>query len=117
MIRHMHSTMPTPSPPLIGLRQTDFDASNISNQRKTEQTWRSRDFLSEEPVSDETFAFFLNQYAYYKTELNAVVESFKEEEEWIREKITFDAAYGNERMLAYLFLPKKGKMRFNISFV
>ena len=68
-----------------------------------------RDFLSEEPVSDETFAFFLNQYAYDKTELNAVVESSKEEEEWIKEKITFDAAYGNERMLAYLFLPKKGK--------
>jgi serine/threonine protein kinase/dienelactone hydrolase len=67
-----------------------------------------RDFLSEVPVSDETFAFFLKQYAYDKTELNAVVESSKEEKEWIREKITFDAAYGNERMMAYLFLPKKG---------
>ncbi len=36
------------------------------------------------------------------------MESSKVEEEWIREKITFDAAYGNERMSAYLFLPKKG---------
>ena len=68
-----------------------------------------RDFLSEEPVSDETFAFFQNQYAYDKTELNAVVESFKEGEDWIAEKIFFDAAYGNERMMAYLFLPKKAK--------
>jgi serine/threonine protein kinase/dienelactone hydrolase len=67
-----------------------------------------RDFLSEKPVSDETFAFFLSQYAYDKTELNAVVESSKEEEEWVREKITFNAAYGKERMSAYLFLPKKG---------
>jgi dienelactone hydrolase len=67
-----------------------------------------RDFLSEKPVSDETFTLFLNQYAYDKTELNAVVEASKEEEEWIREKITFDAAYGNERMMAYLFLPKNG---------
>ncbi|MCI0561400.1 MAG: protein kinase [Nitrososphaera sp.] len=65
-----------------------------------------RDFLSEEPVSDETFALFLKQYAYDKTDLNAVVESVKEEEDWIREKITFDAAYGNERMMAYLFIPK-----------
>ncbi|MEE9169141.1 MAG: protein kinase, partial [bacterium] len=67
-----------------------------------------RDFLTETIVSDETFALFLNQYAYDKTELNAVVESVAEEEDWIKEKITFDAAYGNERMMAYLFLPKKG---------
>ncbi len=67
-----------------------------------------RDFLREKPVSDGTFALFLNQYAYDKTELNAVVESSKEEEDWIREKVTFNAAYGNERMSAYLFLPKKG---------
>jgi len=28
---------------------------------------------------------------------------------WRKEKITFDAAYGAERMIAYLFLPKAGK--------
>jgi dienelactone hydrolase len=67
-----------------------------------------RDFLREKPVSDEIFSLFLNQYAYDKTGLNAVIEASKEEEEWIREKVTFDAAYGNERMMAYLFLPKKG---------
>jgi cephalosporin-C deacetylase-like acetyl esterase len=67
-----------------------------------------RDFLREKPVSDETFALFLNQYAYDKTELNAVIESSKEDEDWIREKVTLNAAYGNERMMAYLFLPKKG---------
>ena len=27
-------------------------------------------------------------------------------EDWIVEKITFNAAYGNERVIAYLFLPK-----------
>jgi serine/threonine protein kinase len=67
-----------------------------------------RDFLTETPVSDEAFTLFLHQYAYDKTELNAVVESVTEEEDWIKEKITFDAVYGNERMMAYLFLPKKG---------
>jgi len=71
-----------------------------------------RDFLSEPQVSDETFALFLKQYAYDKTALNSVVESVKEEEEWIKEKITFDATYGNERMMAYLFLPKQGKPPF-----
>jgi len=67
-----------------------------------------RDFLNEPKVSDGTFATFLKQYAYDKTDLDAVVESVKEEEDWIKERITFNAAYGNERMVAYLFLPKHG---------
>ena len=40
-------------------------------------------------------------------DLNARVESRDESsEDWIEEKITFDAAYGDERIIAYLFLPK-----------
>jgi len=71
-----------------------------------------RDFLNEPKISDETFATFLKQYDYDKTDLNAVVEWTREEEGWIREKITFDAAYGNERVVAYLFLPKHGAPPF-----
>ncbi|MBZ5499614.1 MAG: protein kinase [Acidobacteriia bacterium] len=71
-----------------------------------------RDFLSEPKVSGETFALYLKQYAYDKTALNPIVESAQEEKDWIREKITFNAAYGNERMAAYLFLPKQGKPPF-----
>jgi dienelactone hydrolase len=67
-----------------------------------------RDFMAEPQVSDETFAMFLNQFAYDKTELNAEIEQRQEDEDWIRERITFDAAYGDERMMAYLFLPRGG---------
>lgn len=68
-----------------------------------------RDFYSEEPVSDETFAVFLRMYAYDKTPLNAKIEYVDDgEEDWLKERITFDAAYGNERVIAYLFLPKRG---------
>jgi eukaryotic-like serine/threonine-protein kinase len=73
-----------------------------------------RDFLTEPQVSDETFASFLKLHAYDKTALNAKVESIKEEEGSIREKITYNAAYGNERMMGYLFLPKKGKPPFQL---
>ncbi len=66
-----------------------------------------RDYYREKPVSDEVFDIYLNMYAYDKTELNAVIESVDEQsEDWVREKITFDAAYGGERVIAYLFLPK-----------
>jgi dienelactone hydrolase len=67
-----------------------------------------RDLLSEPRVSDETFALYLSQFQYDRTPLNPVVEGTRTEEDYVREKIAFDAAYGGERMAAYLFLPKKG---------
>jgi dienelactone hydrolase len=87
-----------------------LEKNQVALERTIELPFRN--FLSEPKVSDETFALFLKQYAYDKTALNPVVESAQEEKEWIREKITFNAAYGNERMAAYLFLPKQGKPPF-----
>jgi dienelactone hydrolase len=71
-----------------------------------------RDFLREPIVSGATFALYLNQYAYDRKPLNSTVESVKEEADWTGERITFTAAYGGERMMAYLFLPKKGTPPF-----
>lgn len=66
----------------------------------------SRDFSKERPVSDEVFRAFARLYAYDKMPLNARVEETTQDLDWIREKIAFDAAYGGERLLAYLYLPK-----------
>jgi hypothetical protein len=33
-------------------------------------------------------------------------------DEWTVEKITYSAAYGNERVISYLLIPKKGKPPF-----
>ena len=68
------------------------------------------DFLSKEPASDEVYDIYLNMYSYDKKELRSRVESVDEtEKDWRKEKVSFDAAYGGERVLAYLFLPKSGK--------
>ncbi|MCK4745647.1 MAG: SUMF1/EgtB/PvdO family nonheme iron enzyme, partial [Bacteroidales bacterium] len=67
----------------------------------------SRDYRFEEPVSETEFQFYRNQFLYDKTDLNSQIEKRDESpEDWIMEKISFDAAYENERMIAYLFLPK-----------
>jgi formylglycine-generating enzyme required for sulfatase activity/cephalosporin-C deacetylase-like acetyl esterase len=69
----------------------------------------TRDFYKEKPVTDEVFNIYRRQFAYDKGELDPVVESTDESSEyWKKEKISFNAAYGNERVTAYLFLPKKG---------
>jgi dienelactone hydrolase len=67
----------------------------------------SRDFYKEKPVPDSVFQVYKEQFSYDKTSLNSRVESRNESsKDWIQEKITFNAAYGDERIIAYLFLPK-----------
>jgi len=69
-----------------------------------------RDYSKEKPVPDDVFAVYRSLYAYDKTPLNAEVESVDDaHDSWRREKITFDAPYGNERVTAYLFVPKETK--------
>ena len=64
------------------------------------------DFYREKPVPDPIFQVYKEQFFYDKTDLKAHVESRQETSEWIQERITFDAAYGGERVIACLFLPK-----------
>ena len=65
-----------------------------------------RDFGTEKPAPDSAFQIYKRLFAYDRTELKPKVESVEDSEFWKKEKINFDAAYGNERVPAYLFLPK-----------
>jgi dienelactone hydrolase len=67
----------------------------------------NRDYTTEKPVTDEVFRVYKNQFLYDKTALDAVIEETDSSySDWITERITFNAAYSNERMVAYLFLPE-----------
>jgi predicted esterase len=61
-----------------------------------------------EPVSDEVFAAYKGMFAYERSPLNAASEARDETRIWTRERITFDAAYGGERVTLYLYLPRNG---------
>jgi len=85
------------------------DRNSISEQifQPAPVRGNSRDYRFEEPVSETEFQFYRKQFLYDKTDLNSQIEKRDESpEDWIMEKISFDAAYENERMIAYLFLPK-----------
>ena len=72
-----------------------------------------RDYSKEEPVPDDIFAIYKNQFLYDSTALDAIVEERDESpDDWTLEKITFNAAYGQERVSAYLYLPKNSKPPF-----
>ena len=68
-----------------------------------------RDYSAEKPASDEAFRTYTSLYSYDRTDLGAVVEKVEEDEHWRRERISFDAAYGNERVLGHLFLPRNAR--------
>jgi cephalosporin-C deacetylase-like acetyl esterase len=73
----------------------------------------TRDYDKEKPVSDDTFRTYKSIYSYDRTELKPVVESVDEStEDWKKERISFNAAYGNERVIAFLFLPKNATPPF-----
>ena len=70
----------------------------------------SRDYSKEKPVSDEVFRAYARLYSYDRTNLKSAVERVDEsDQDWRKERITFAAAYGNERMSAYLYVPKGNK--------
>lgn len=61
----------------------------------------------EEPVSDATFDAYKAQFYYDPAPLNAVTEAVDDTaQHWRQETISLDAAYGGERLLVHLFLPK-----------
>jgi eukaryotic-like serine/threonine-protein kinase len=58
------------------------------------------------PVPEPIFQVYREQFAYDEADLRARVESRREDPgEWVHETVSFDAAYGGERVLAHLFLP------------
>jgi len=66
-----------------------------------------RDYYREVPVSDDIFSIYKEQFQYDSIALEASIERRDENhDDWILEKVTFKAAYGNEKVIAYLFLPR-----------
>jgi dienelactone hydrolase len=67
----------------------------------------SRDRSKDKPVGDDIFRVYRDLHSYDKTDLKPAVESIDDASEyWRKEKVSFAAAYGSERVVAYLFLPK-----------
>jgi eukaryotic-like serine/threonine-protein kinase len=65
------------------------------------------DYRNVKPVPDAVFKIYEGMYAYDRTPLDAKLESEDDSSPyWRKQRITFNATYGKERVIAYLFLPK-----------
>jgi formylglycine-generating enzyme required for sulfatase activity/dienelactone hydrolase len=70
------------------------------------------DFNRVQPVDDATFAIFRRFYEYVPTDLAARVEATDTARHWIRQRVSYTAAYGGERIAAYVFLPRNAEPPF-----
>ncbi len=65
-----------------------------------------RDYSQEQPVSDDAFEAIQAMYEYDKKPLNAQVIRTEDSGHCRHEVVEFDATYGDDRVIAHLFLPK-----------
>ena len=96
----------------FGFRCAKYVLTGGSAKAADPVTFQARDYSLEKPVSDRLFQVYKSLYSYDRTPLHAVVESTQQKQDWKLEKVSYDAAYGKERITAYLFLPRKAKPPF-----
>jgi len=65
------------------------------------------DYTAHEPVSDEVFEVYLNQFAYDRGDLGLQTISVDDgHPDWTLERVSVATPYGDERMIINLFLPR-----------
>lgn len=65
------------------------------------------DYAAHEPVSDEVFQVYLNQFAYDRGDLGLQPISVDDDHpDWTLERVSVTSPYGDERMIINLFLPR-----------
>jgi dienelactone hydrolase len=96
--------------PINGIRLVEYSTPDSAVAVASKPVERAfRDFSKETPIPNHIFTVFRRYFEYDRTPLNPEVQLLDTTEDWTRQRIEIDAAYGGERLPAYLFLPRKGR--------
>lgn len=97
-----------------GLRLARYDGAVPEVTRQPLEMGRP-DFADRKPVGDEMFAAFESFYAYDQRPLDAAIHLVDDASTHYRwERVSYDAAYGGERVLANLLLPKNASPPYQV---
>ena len=106
-------TDPDAQPPFTRLRTYGFRCiqvdrpEDLSPALTAEIVAPARDWRNVKPVNEQVFEAWRSLYAFDHGDLKLQEESADDSSaEWRRVKVSYAAAYGEERIPAYLFLPK-----------
>ena len=102
---------PSSSSAVIGFRCARADGAEEPNETHQRPLRLAVATPKYQPVDDATFQLLRAHYDYDPRPLNAVVERRIETPAWTLERITYDGPR-DDRVIAYLFLPRNGKPPF-----
>lgn len=110
----LYAQRPFDRQPMNGIRLVRHPEDDARLDIAAGPLWRPfRDYSVETPVSDAVFAGYRVLYDYDPLPLDARVEARDTSHaDWIRETVSFSAAYGGERVRAVLFLPRRAQPPF-----
>lgn len=97
--------------PINGIRLAKYAAGEAHLGEASGPIHRAfTDYNRVVPVSDGVYAGYASAFDYDPSPLNAKIElRDTTTERWTRERVSFNAAYGGERMHAWILLPKQGR--------
>ena len=77
--------------------------------------FEARDYGKEKPVTDDQFEAYLRLYRSDRTDLQARTEARDDSDpNWRLERVSFQAAYGNERIPALMYVPKRSRPPYQV---
>ena len=102
--------------PTYGFRCIKLDRSkDMSSALTAAVAAPSRDLRNVKPVSSEVFEAWRSLYSFDHGDLKVQAESVDDTSpDWRREKVSYAAAYGDERIPAYLFLPRNATAPYQV---
>lgn len=111
LFRDADARSPLDRSPNFGFRTVKYDDGDPTVAAISKQVLPpSRSYANEKPVSDDVFQAYRRLFTYDTSELAARIDAVDDSfPDWRVEKASFKAAYGQERMLAYVLLPKTGR--------
>src|SRR3990172_10680885 len=112
MFLQADAQLPWDRGPKYGFRCVKLDSPPTASAVAREEA-EFRDYSKETPVADEVFEAYRGLYVYDKTELNGRLAETHPTESWTWEEVSFDAAYGNERVTSHVYLPTNASPPFH----
>ena len=106
MFRQIDAQSPFQRSETVGFRCAKYPAPPSPESTQAVEI-AVRDYSKEKPATEEVFRVYRGLYSYDRGPLDAKVEQVDDSDPiWRVERASFNAAYGNERVIAYLYLPK-----------
>ena len=104
---NMNADVPFDRSAANGFRCVKYSVNALPDALTAPAANPARDRRTEKPASGEVYRILQSFYSYDRTDLQAVTESVDERADyWRAERITFNAAYNRQRVIASLYVPK-----------